>query len=117
MKTLGEIVVDEEGTRTSGEVMRLCKKPLPGTFCRDHGRRLVVELRDGDLIKLRPLRCRNGSVLLELAAVYRWGLWLQAQNRNLEKAREKKQKLANRRAWRQLARAEERMIEAARKEA
>lgn len=110
MKTLGEIVFDEDGTRTTGEVVRVTKSELGRAFGSDRRRRLVVELRDGDVILLRPHRCRNGAVEFTLRNVYRYGLLLQAQRRHLEKARTRKAALARRREARRIAAAERRLV-------
>lgn len=71
MKVLGEIKIDEEHTVTTGEVVRKTKRPLDKSFGRDKDKPLVVELRDGDLLILRPHRCRLGAVTLSLHDLYR----------------------------------------------
>lgn len=111
MKTIGELKTDEEGTRTTGEVVRVTKGTLGGAFGADRARRLVVELRDGDVLIVRPHRCHNGAVQVLLRDVYRWGLWMQASRRQLEKARARKARLAELRARRALERAERRLTQ------
>jgi hypothetical protein len=110
MTTIGYIKLSPgRSPSTAGEVRRVTKGKLDGSFGRDRGRRLVVELRDGDILCLRPERCRTGTVELPLQAIYRTGLLWQAQRATLEKARARKARLAELRERRAIARAEKRL--------
>lgn len=99
----GEII----GDRPS-EVSRLTKNALGGCYGSDKSRKLVVSLRDGDIVAFRPAGTRREvtATALDLyAAVVRW----QANRVNLEKARERKAKKAEQRINARIARADAKM--------
>jgi hypothetical protein len=94
MTILGTIRVDETGAKICGEVTRLTKETLGGGFGPDRKRRLVVSLRDGDVVEFRPHGCRKGKVSMMLKDVYRYALQCEANKRHLAKARERKARKA-----------------------
>lgn len=73
----------------AAEVSRVTRGVLDGQFGRDKRRKLVVTLRDGDLLELRPQGTRQAS-RLSLFDIYRMMLRHEANVRQLEKARKRK---------------------------
>lgn len=77
----------------------------------DHKRRLVVTIHPGnghdvpDRIELRPERRRQGESA-NVDDIYRWLIKCRVNRTLLEKARQKKQKLADRRLKARIARAD-----------
>lgn len=111
MKTLGVLRTSKAGDlKVSGEVVRVTKEELGPGFGPDRKRKLVVRLENGDVLRLRPLGCRKGEVVLSLRGVYRWALLQEANRRNLEKARKAKVRKSWARTRRALARAEKRLF-------
>jgi hypothetical protein len=73
----------------ASEVVRVTREPIGGHFGLDKGRRLVVALRDGDLLELRPEGTRQTS-RMAIADIYAHMLRCEANRRHLEKARSSK---------------------------
>lgn len=86
----------------ASEVLRVTRDTLGGHFGRDRNRKLVVGLRNGDLLSLRPQGTRQ-EVQVPLADVYAWALRSRALNAQLKKARERKAQLDQKRAERRQA--------------
>jgi hypothetical protein len=74
-------------------VRRVLRRPF-FTFGPDRDRPFVASLEPGDVLTLRALGRRNGAVTVALADVYRFALARQVNAARLEKARQKKAKLA-----------------------
>jgi hypothetical protein len=85
---------------------------LPWNFGPDRNRRMIVTLDAGDLITLRPAGTRR-AVSVPVVEVYHWVLRSVANRANLEKARERKARKAERLARQRQARAEKRLFVAA----
>lgn len=97
------------------EVWAATKDELGGHFGPDKHRRLVIGLANGDVLVMYPKGTRQRvSVLLK--DVYAWALRSKAIKSQLEKARERKAKLAERRETRRREAAERRLSMAARKD-
>lgn len=92
-----------ETKTVASEVTRITRGTLNGHFCRDSGRKLVVRLRDGDILELRPQGTRQAATAL-LADIYSWMLRSQSDRERMAKLRERKAKLAEQRAERRLRR-------------
>ncbi len=92
-----------ETVLVANEPVRVTRERLEGHFCRDKGRRLVVTLRDGDLLELRPEGTRQKS-LASLFDIYAWMLRSAADKVKMAKLREIKEQKAIRRAERALRR-------------
>ncbi len=88
---------------TANEPVRITRKPLDGTFCRDHGRKLVIRLRDGDVIEMRPQGTRH-AVTASLFDAYARILRAQADKANMARLREIKAAKEQRRAEQRLRR-------------
>lgn len=73
----------------AAEVQRVTRENLGGMFGPDANRRLVVGLRAGDLLTLRPQGTRQ-EVAVSLKDVYRWALQARANRQLLERARDAK---------------------------
>lgn len=86
----------------ASEVLRVTREVLGGHFGLDRNRKLVVGLRNGDLLSLRPQGTRQ-EVQVPLADVYAWALRSRALNAQLKKARERKAILDQKRAERRQA--------------
>ena len=85
-------------TRTvANEVTRVTRNALNGHFCRDSGRKLVVRLRDGDILELRPQGTRHADTAL-LQDIYSWMQRSKADNARMARLRSRKVLLAERRA-------------------
>jgi len=111
VKTIGVLRTSKSGNlKVSGEVVRVTKEQLGPGFGPDRERRLVVRLENGDVLRLRPLGCRKGEVVLSLRGVYRWALLQEANRRNLEKARSRKARKSELRTRRAITRAEKRLF-------
>lgn len=104
-----------ETKATNDEVWRICREPLGGQFGRDKRRKLVAGLVAVDQLVLYPHRTRQ-EVRVNLADVYAWALRSRAQRAQLERAREKKEKLKAVRERRAIARADAKIRKDARKE-
>jgi len=87
----------------ANEVTRVTRDGLPGHFCRDKHRRLVVRLCDGDVLELRPQGTRQ-RVSATLFDIYGWMLRSIADKKRMEVLRKRKDDLAHRRALRRLHR-------------
>lgn len=90
------------------EVSRVTRETLDGSFGPDRGRKLVVSLKSGDILTLRPLKTRQ-VVSAPLDEIYRWMLQRKANTEHLRKARETKARKAALRVRRQLDAAERRV--------
>lgn len=85
-----DTVTGQPETRiVNAKVVRVTRKELDGSFCRDSGRKLVVSLEMGDRLVLRPAGTRQ-SIDAPLAEVYRWMIFRRASKEHLERARERK---------------------------
>lgn len=73
----------------ANEVVRVTHGELGGHFGRDKRRKLVVALRDGDVLELRPQGTRQVSRML-LTDLYGYMLRCEANRRHLERARQRK---------------------------
>ncbi len=80
---------------------RVTRSALERHFCRDAGRKLVVSLRAGDLLELRPKGTRQ-AVTARLADIYAWMLRSQAVHRRMTNLRERKARKEQQRAERRL---------------
>lgn len=89
-------------------ISRVTRDPLGGQFGLHKRHRLVVTLAAGDVIKLRPERTRQ-EVSITAVDLYRFALRCQAQRGVLEKARERKLKLAESRERRRIATADRKL--------
>lgn len=83
----------------SAEVVRCTRNGLDGHFGRDHGRKLVVRLKAGDVIEMWPMGTRQ-RYSAELKHVFAWMVRGAAAKATLEKARARKAKLQEVRARR-----------------
>ena len=77
---------------------------------KERGRRLVVSLEAGDVIRFRQHGTKR-SVTATAFDVYAWILRSQAMNANMAKLRERKGRLAQRRANQRQERAERKLFE------
>jgi hypothetical protein len=77
------------------------------TYGPDRGRSFVATLAPGDVLTLRPLRCRReqATVTIKLVDVYRYGLLCRTRAASLERANVVKLKKAEARAKRATNRA------------
>jgi hypothetical protein len=95
---------------------------LDGCFGPDRGKAIIVRLIPGDgkgiadLIELRPERTRRAE-RITVSDVYRFALRCRINRELLEKARARKERIAQLRAQRQLDAAERRLRQRAREEA
>lgn len=90
------------------EVARVTRNELGGCHGPDKARKLVVTLRDGDIVAFRPHGTRREVTATAhdlYTAVLRW----QANKVNLEKARERKEALKVSRAAARIAAADRRI--------
>ena len=87
----------------ANEPVRVTRGTLGGHFCRDSGRKLVVALRDGDVLELRPHGTRQ-RMTATLFDIYAWMIRSTAMKAQMEKLREKKAKMEEARALRRLRR-------------
>lgn len=103
-------------TRTIEDVVwRICRNPLGGRFGKERRRHLVVGLAAVDQLVLYPSKSRR-EIRLNIADIYAWALRSQAQAKQLETARQRKLKLKAARIRRQIANADRRLRNAARRE-
>jgi hypothetical protein len=93
----------------ASEVRRITKHNLDGSFCADRGRKLVVCLADGDIIRLKPEGTRK-STSASLSDVYRWMIQAQANRINMERLRNRKAAKDARRLRQKIAREEKRLF-------
>jgi|GEM_PF-3239870 len=106
----GDIIGDRPSS-----VSRQTKNELSGSYGLDKGRKLIVTLREGDIIAFRPAGTRREATATAhdlYAAVIRW----QANRVALEKARERKQQKADARINARIARADAKLRREARAE-
>ena len=96
-------------------VSRVTVAELGGQFGLHKRHRLVVTLTGGDVIEFRPERTRQKVTILAVD-VYRFVLRCAAQRSTLEKARERKVKLAESRDRRRIANADRKLRSELRKE-
>lgn len=88
----------------ANEPVRLTRGCLNGHFCRDSGRKLVVSLKDGDLLELRPQGCRKGTYTASLFDIYSWMIQNQANREKMTRLRAIKEKKEEARRLRALRR-------------
>lgn len=91
-------------TLVANEPVRVTRGVLNGHFCRDSGRKLVVKLRDGDILELRPQGCRKGVYTATLFDIYSWMIKSQADQVKMSKLRAIKSKKEDARRLRALRR-------------
>ena len=99
----------------SSDVWRVARNPLGGQFGRDKHRPLVAGLVAIDQLVLYPKGTRQ-EVRVNLVDIYGWALRNRAQRAQLERARERKDKLKITRERRSIAAADRRIRLAARKD-
>lgn len=87
----------------ASEVTRLTRGTLDGHFGRDSGRKLVVTLRDGDILELRPQGTRHALTAV-FKDIFSWMHRSKAESGKMAKLRARKALLAERRALRRLRR-------------
>lgn len=108
-------------TKLLKPVRRVTNTVLDGSFGSDRDHHIVVHLIPGDgksihdLIELRPERTRRAE-RITVADVYRYAMRCRINRELLEKARERKDRLATRRATRRLDAAERRLRQRAKEE-
>lgn len=90
-------------------VTRRSDTALDGSFGPDRNKRIVVTLHPGGRIELRPERTRRPETI-HLLDVYRYALRCRVGREQLEKARERKAKKAERLARQRQERAEKRLF-------
>lgn len=90
-----------ETVLVANEPVRVTVGTLDGHFCRDRGRKLVVVLKDGDILQLRPQGTRQAAAA-SLFDIYAWMLRTAADHAKMAKLREAKAQKAQRRAERAL---------------
>lgn len=102
----GEVI----GTRAS-EVARITRNTLGFSFGKDRNRRVVVALRDGDIIAVRPARRSRLSVLTITAQdLHGYLVRCEADRIVREKKRDRKERTAIRLAAKRQERAEKKMF-------
>jgi len=97
------------------EVWRQCREELGGHYGPDRRRKLVVGLVGVDQLVLYPKGTRQ-EVRVNLRDVYAWALRSRALRTQLEKARERKEKLKASRERRRIEAADRRMRDQVKKE-
>lgn len=90
--------------QVANEPVRVTRGVLNGHFCRDSGRKLVVKLRDGDVLELRPQGCRKGAYTATLFDIYSWMIKSSADHAKMTKLRDIKAKKEEARRLRALRR-------------
>ena len=88
----------------ANEPVRLTRGTLNGHFCRDRNRPLVVRLRDGDILELRPQGCKKGTYTATLFDIYAWMIRSVADHAKMTKLREIKARKAEAKSLRRLRR-------------
>ena len=88
----------------ANEPVRVTRGRLNGHFFRDSGRKLVVALKDGDILELRPQGCRKGTYAATLFDVYSWMIQNHANKEKMAKLRAIKEKKEESRRLRALRR-------------
>lgn len=83
--------------KPSRSVTRLTIEPLDGTNGKDRGRKIVATLAYGDLLQLRPHGTRRVETL-RLQDLWSYALRCKANKTHMEKLRERKAKIAERKA-------------------
>lgn len=113
-------VRDADGNITGQKespVRAVTVEELGGAFGADKRRRLIVSLEAGDVIAFRPEGTTSKrKITLRAADAYRFAIQCRANLVNLEKARAKKARKAERLASQRLASAERRLKERARRD-
>jgi hypothetical protein len=84
----------------SANTFRVTRDELDGSFGRDRGRKLVVGLIAGDVLTLRVQRAKQPPLTAKLSDIFRWLVHNKANRENMEKLRERKKLLAERREQR-----------------
>jgi hypothetical protein len=87
----------------ASEVTRITRGTLDGHFGRDSGRRLVVTLRDGDILELRPQGTRH-ALRAVFKDIFAWMHRSKAESTKMARLRERKAQIAERRILRRLRR-------------
>ena len=90
--------------QVANEPVRVTRAKLNGHFCRDSGRRLVVKLKDGDVLELRPQGCKKGVYSATLFDIYAWMIRTSADHAKMTKLRDLKARKAGARRSRALRR-------------
>ena len=99
----------------NADVWRVTRNRLGGQYGRDKHRQLVAGLVAIDQLVLYPKGTRQ-EVRLNLADIYGWALRNRAQRAQLERARDRKEKLKAIRERRLIASADRRIRQAARRQ-
>jgi len=97
-------------TRLTKTVSRVTRGTLNFRYGPDRDKHLVISLRDGDLITLKPLRTSRPETISAFD-LYNYLLRCRANREVLERAREKKARKAERLAAMRQKRAEKRLFE------
>ena len=100
---------------STADVWRVTRNALGGQYGRDKHRKLVVGLVGVDQLVLYPKGTRQ-EARVNLTDVYAWLLRNRALRAQLERARDRKEKLSATRARRQIANADRRIRNQARNE-
>jgi hypothetical protein len=87
----------------ANEPVRVTRAKLDGHFCKHKNKRLVVQLRDGDVLLLRPEKTR-AAVTASLFDIYGWMVRSLADRAHMARLRERKARKAQARAERAEAR-------------
>jgi len=90
--------------QVANEPVRITRGELNGHFCRDSGRRLVVKLKDGDVLELRPQGCKKGVYSATLFDIYAWMIRSSADRAKMSRLRDIKARKAEARRERSLRR-------------
>jgi hypothetical protein len=93
----------------NGSITRKTRATLDRTFGPDHDKAIIVTLHPDGRIELRPERTRR-SETLSLIDVYRYAIRCRVGRGQLEKARERKARKAERLARQRQERAEKRLF-------
>lgn len=91
--------------QVANEPVRITRAALNGHFCRDSGRKLVVKLKDGDVLELRPQGCKKGTYTATLFDIYAWMIRSSADRVKMTKLRDIKAHKEEARRHRALRRA------------
>jgi hypothetical protein len=90
-------------------VSLVSKKELDGTFCRDHGKRLVISLKNEDLIEFRVFNSQK-RYDISIFDLFKYTVRRYAANAVLEKARNKKKTIQLKREISRIKRAEKKLF-------
>ena len=95
---------------SNGVVTRKTAATLDGSFGPDRHKRIILTIHPNGLLELRPERTRR-SETIDIVDVYRFAMRCRVGRTQLEKARERKAKKAERLARQRQERAERRLFE------